>query len=127
MCLCVSSSLSHPASSTSGTRDRPRGGSADEAVPRPSPILSLIIPTSTLLASFPPPQPLLAHPPAIFSCHIAMAKETSAPSQSVAELNACVSSSSGARPVKVTSFREWMIASQIGMGNDNACQKLAVG
>lgn len=46
-----------------------------------------------------------------------MAKDTSSPPPSVAELNACVSTSNGHhhRPaVKETTFREWMVANQIG-------------
>lgn len=49
-----------------------------------------------------------------------MAKDVS-PSPSVADLNACVSTSSGShhhhhRPVaKETTFREWMVANQIGV------------
>ncbi|KAJ5610195.1 hypothetical protein N7510_006914 [Penicillium lagena] len=54
-----------------------------------------------------------------------MAKETSAPSQSVSDLNACVSPS-GARPVKVTSFREWMVASQIGISLTTLATLLAL-
>ena len=40
-----------------------------------------------------------------------MAKDAS---QSVAELNTCVSTSNGSRPAKETTFREWMLANQIG-------------
>ena len=48
-----------------------------------------------------------------------MSKDTSSPAPSVAELNACVSPSGGGhnhRPAaKETTFREWMVANQIGM------------
>lgn len=44
-----------------------------------------------------------------------MAKDT-ASSQSVDELNACVSTPSGHRPARnETTFREWIVANQIGM------------
>lgn len=42
-----------------------------------------------------------------------MAKDDS---QSVTDLNTCVSTSNGPRPAKETTFREWMVANQIGMG-----------
>ncbi|KAJ5570416.1 uncharacterized protein N7459_009846 [Penicillium hispanicum] len=44
-----------------------------------------------------------------------MAKEKSAPSPSATELNAYVSSQSGPRPAKETTFREWVVANQIGI------------
>lgn len=40
-----------------------------------------------------------------------MAKDT----QSLSELNTCVSPSHASRPPKETTFREWMLANQIGM------------
>lgn len=43
-----------------------------------------------------------------------MAVDTSSPPQSVTELNACVTTSSH-RPVKDTTFREWVVSNQIGM------------
>lgn len=43
-----------------------------------------------------------------------MAKDTTLPAQSVTELNACVTTSSH-RPVKDTTFREWVVSNQIGM------------
>lgn len=43
-----------------------------------------------------------------------MAKETAAPSQSAAELNVYVSSPSGPRAAKETTFREWVVTNQIG-------------
>ena len=53
------------------------------------------------------------------SCLPVMTKDTSSPTPSVAELNACVSPSGGGhnhRPAaKETTFREWMMANQIGM------------
>lgn len=57
-----------------------------------------------------------------------MAKDVSpSPSPSVADLNACVSTSTGGhhhhhRPVaKETTFREWMLANQIGMLHCFSC------
>ncbi|KAJ5683247.1 hypothetical protein N7462_006412 [Penicillium macrosclerotiorum] len=45
-----------------------------------------------------------------------MAKESSVPlSQSAPELNVYVSSSSGPRPAKETTFREWVVTNQIGI------------
>lgn len=41
-----------------------------------------------------------------------MAKDASA--QTVSDLNTCVSTSNGSRPAKETTFREWMVANQIG-------------
>lgn len=55
----------------------------------------------------------------LLSCLPVMTKDTSSPTPSVAELNACVSPSGGGhnhRPAaKETTFREWMMANQIGM------------
>lgn len=44
-----------------------------------------------------------------------MAKEASPPSQSVKDVNPCVSTSSGRRPAKETTFREWLVDNQIGI------------
>jgi hypothetical protein len=35
--------------------------------------------------------------------------------EQLTELNTCVSPSHGSRPAKETTFREWMVANQIGM------------
>jgi acyl-CoA-dependent ceramide synthase len=44
-----------------------------------------------------------------------MAKETIAPPPPASELNVYVSSPSGPRPAKETTFREWVVTNQIGM------------
>ncbi|OJJ44799.1 hypothetical protein ASPZODRAFT_134939 [Penicilliopsis zonata CBS 506.65] len=46
--------------------------------------------------------------------------------QSVTELNACVSSSNGRLPHKVTTFREWLLANQIGISVTIFAMLLAV-
>jgi acyl-CoA-dependent ceramide synthase len=43
-----------------------------------------------------------------------MSKEMPPPSQSVTEINACVSTSNGNRSSKETTFREWLLENQIG-------------
>jgi acyl-CoA-dependent ceramide synthase len=43
-----------------------------------------------------------------------MAKETIAPPLPASELNVYVSSPSGPRPAKETTFREWVVTNQIG-------------
>ncbi|KKK15718.1 hypothetical protein P175DRAFT_0535389 [Aspergillus ochraceoroseus IBT 24754] len=55
-----------------------------------------------------------------------MAKNASLPSQSVTELNACVSSSSGHRAAKETTFREWVVVNQIGISLTILSMLLAV-
>ncbi|KAL2013953.1 hypothetical protein VTN00DRAFT_1478 [Thermoascus crustaceus] len=55
-----------------------------------------------------------------------MAKEASSPSQTVAEVNACVSTSSGRRPAKETTFREWLVENQIGISVTILAMLLAV-
>ncbi|KAJ9408505.1 hypothetical protein DTO045G8_3798 [Paecilomyces variotii] len=55
-----------------------------------------------------------------------MSKETSPPSQSVTELNACVSTSSGHRNPKETTFREWLLENQIGASVTILAMLLAV-
>lgn len=49
-----------------------------------------------------------------------MTKETAAPSPSAAELNVYVSSPSGPRPAKETTFREWVVTNQIGKISTNS-------
>lgn len=48
-----------------------------------------------------------------------MAKETTAQAQSAPELNVYVSSPSGPRAPKETTFREWVVDNQIGMKATN--------
>lgn len=55
-----------------------------------------------------------------------MAKDASSPTQTVSELNACVSTSNGHRPAKETTFREWMVANQIGISLTILATLLAV-
>ncbi|KAL3437773.1 TLC domain-containing protein [Aspergillus tetrazonus] len=54
-----------------------------------------------------------------------MAKDTTLPTQSVTELNACVTTSSH-RPVKDTTFREWVVSNQIGISLTTLSMLLAV-
>ncbi|KAL4978152.1 TLC domain-containing protein [Aspergillus desertorum] len=54
-----------------------------------------------------------------------MAKDTTLPPQSVTELNACVTTSTH-RPVKDTTFREWVVSNQIGISLTILSMLLAV-
>lgn len=46
--------------------------------------------------------------------------------QSLAEVNTCVSHSNGVRPAKQTTFREWMVANQIGKEPDTGAYRLLI-
>ncbi|KAL4899136.1 hypothetical protein BDW74DRAFT_163929 [Aspergillus multicolor] len=55
-----------------------------------------------------------------------MAKDATAPAQSVTELNACVTTTTSPRPVKVKTFRQWVVSNQIGISLTTLSMLLAV-